>query len=780
MRGRGIGSRVLGALALLVASFAAEDAFAAPPANDDFANATQLTATFGAVNGTNADATAEPGEPDHSGTPWGEALHSVWYRWRPAADGPASFDTCGSSFDTRIAIYVGTGVGSLSEVAANDDSTGPNCGGSKASETPSATFSSGTDYYIAVDTSGELNSACGPRGPFRLRLNGGASFTQLGCGNDDLNPSVQAGEQPYTFAMDRLKPNCREAKGDEDCPRKNKNLSFKTLRKVRGYVRDLRAQGADITLIENPKPSGITDGEIHEFLQKKGSGGEILTQNIPVGKQVTTTAGSPAILKVGYFEPAEDRKERDAALAAIEKAKKGHENKSKCDFIAENAPADKVEEEMAKLVGSGYLTQQRAGEILKKFGCGYEVKKYIDAPGSPTDFVKDVVGFDRKRDTIELIVALPVAQDLLMVVREDPNKVGRDSLGIGTDGALTASDKRFNVLTVQVVERLTGRLVSGAEVSFYGVDGKPVTETTDGNGEVTLNAKIARPDGYVLKAEAGPKAGPIVGFREIKVKDRGKKSFETMSGRTLAYDGKKADFTGTDADLAKARALPVVPANLGTGLAGPPQQTAKIAQTNVLAPKGNGYVVGKQNAVALPNDSNMVVGAGPGLITIGGGQATSVARAHARALAFGNPFAGVAQLMNGIVDGLKRVIAQGTNGLGTIASRLTAAQKASVVNTANTLSARGVPGSGAGLLSENGLGVISASSNIISDNGASAVSLGGLNLRDSAGNLIGQAGGNLIGQAGGNLIGQAGGNVVSLEGRLPVYGGNIISDNGAS
>jgi hypothetical protein len=778
MRGRGIGSRALGALALTIAAFAAEDAVAAAPANDDFAGATQLTAAFGAVNGTNVDATEEPGEPDHAASGFGPA-HSVWYRWRPSTDRAASFDTCGSSFDTRIAIYVGGGLGSLSQIVANDNSTGPNCGGTKASEV-SSFFSSGTDYYIAVDTSGEIDSSCGTRGPFRLRLDGGPSFTQLGCGNDDLNPSVPAGEQPYTFTMDRLKPDCAQAKGDHDCPRKNTHLTFKTLRKVRSYVSNLRAKGADINLIEGPKSSAGNDGDILEFLKRKASGGEILTQSIPVGKQVTTTAANPVTLKVGYFEPAEDRKERDATLAAIERAKKGHQDKSKCEFIAESAPADKVEEEMAKLVGSGYLTQERAGEILKKFGCGYEVVDYVDAAGSPSDFVKDVVGFDRKRDTIELVVALPVAQDLLMVLREDPSKVGRNSLGIGTDGALTASDDRANSLTVQVVERLTGRLVSGADVTFFGADGRPVTETTDGNGEVTLTSKIGRPDGYVLKAEAGPRNGPIVGFREIKVKDRGKKSFETMSGRTLDYDGKKNDFTGTDADLKRARALPIVPANMGTGLAGPPLEAAKIGQTNVLAPKGNGYVVGKQNTVALPKNSNMAVGAGPGLITIGGGQASSVVRGQAMARGPFGVFGLFAPIVSGVVHGLVQVINQGVNGIGTAFAHLTNPQKAAIIQTANQFDARGIPIAGSGLLSENGLGLISANSNIISDNGASAFPLGGLNLRDANGNLIGQAGGNLIGQAGGNLIGQAGGNVISLEGHLPVYGGNIISDNGAS
>jgi Ca2+-binding RTX toxin-like protein len=127
-----------------------------PPANDDFANAVSLISKFGhaQVSGTNMFAGWEPGEPLHAGFP---GVHSVWWRWSPPGVGIATVYTCGSSdFDTVLAVYTGTSVDKLTEVASNDDYCG------LLSRVRFDTRA-GADYRIAVDGAGP-----GVMGPITL------------------------------------------------------------------------------------------------------------------------------------------------------------------------------------------------------------------------------------------------------------------------------------------------------------------------------------------------------------------------------------------------------------------------------------------------------------------------------------------------------------------------------------------------------------------------------------------------------------------------------------
>ena len=138
---------------------------AAPP-NDDFANAEPISVGYndwGAVKGTNASATAQPGEPAFSGLP---AVNSVWYTWIAPKDGIIYLDAFNSDpLTARVAVYNGTVLSNLSVVAASDFNSpsasipgilGGNLGGVRF------LASAGTTYYIAVDT--EL----GTPGPFVL------------------------------------------------------------------------------------------------------------------------------------------------------------------------------------------------------------------------------------------------------------------------------------------------------------------------------------------------------------------------------------------------------------------------------------------------------------------------------------------------------------------------------------------------------------------------------------------------------------------------------------
>ena len=89
------------------------------PPNDNFANALLLvTATNISSTATNIVATKEPGEPKHAG---GTGGHSVWWKWVAPANGVATINTTGSTFNTVLAVYTGTTVSNLTQVAANDN-----------------------------------------------------------------------------------------------------------------------------------------------------------------------------------------------------------------------------------------------------------------------------------------------------------------------------------------------------------------------------------------------------------------------------------------------------------------------------------------------------------------------------------------------------------------------------------------------------------------------------------------------------------------------------------
>jgi len=113
------------------------------PDNDNFASAPALSGDSGTLTAENANASKEPGEPNHAGNPGGK---SVWWSWTPSAPGLASLDTHGSNFDTLLAVYTGTSVSALSQVAANDND-------GSAGNTSGLTFTAqpGTRYLIAVD-----------------------------------------------------------------------------------------------------------------------------------------------------------------------------------------------------------------------------------------------------------------------------------------------------------------------------------------------------------------------------------------------------------------------------------------------------------------------------------------------------------------------------------------------------------------------------------------------------------------------------------------------------
>jgi subtilisin family serine protease len=97
-----------------------------PLANDDFANA-ELVAVPAVLSASTGTATTEPSEPltcddvDVGLSPFGA---TVWYELAPSSDLLVTLDTTGSGFDTVIAVNTGGGLGSLTQVACDDDTGG--------------------------------------------------------------------------------------------------------------------------------------------------------------------------------------------------------------------------------------------------------------------------------------------------------------------------------------------------------------------------------------------------------------------------------------------------------------------------------------------------------------------------------------------------------------------------------------------------------------------------------------------------------------------------------
>lgn len=116
--------RVLAAIAMVstaVVTGAVGPASAAPPSNDDFANAQFTLVSDAAVIGTTVDATTEVGEPAQSCSFQGDALQrSIWWKVDPG-EGAHLFTTTGSSIDTQMSVYTGTSLNDLVEVGCDDD-----------------------------------------------------------------------------------------------------------------------------------------------------------------------------------------------------------------------------------------------------------------------------------------------------------------------------------------------------------------------------------------------------------------------------------------------------------------------------------------------------------------------------------------------------------------------------------------------------------------------------------------------------------------------------------
>jgi hypothetical protein len=109
---------------------------------DQFADRQVFTEASFLGTTNNLAATGEAGEPRHAAKVGGKSL---WLTWRAPASGVATFRTVGSSFDTLLAVYTGSALNNLTEVASDEDR-----GGFLTSEVRFNAVA-GTDYQVTVD-----------------------------------------------------------------------------------------------------------------------------------------------------------------------------------------------------------------------------------------------------------------------------------------------------------------------------------------------------------------------------------------------------------------------------------------------------------------------------------------------------------------------------------------------------------------------------------------------------------------------------------------------------
>jgi hypothetical protein len=106
--------------------------------NDKLADAWVIAGAAYTTNSSNADATAEPGEPAHHGSTVG---HTVWWRWTAPASGPVQLSTLGSNFRAVLGVYTGAAVNALTKVASG-----------RGNHVLNFIATGGTTYQIALDS----------------------------------------------------------------------------------------------------------------------------------------------------------------------------------------------------------------------------------------------------------------------------------------------------------------------------------------------------------------------------------------------------------------------------------------------------------------------------------------------------------------------------------------------------------------------------------------------------------------------------------------------------
>jgi hypothetical protein len=152
------------------------------PANDNFSQRTVVSGGSVSATGSNANATAESGEPRITGE---RPAHSVWWSWTAPSSGQVTISTKGSNFDTLLGVYTGTSVNKLKVVAQNDQDGGR--------DTSRVTYRAvkGVTYQIAVDGYDRDTG----RIALKISMAGAASSSRAAAANHAVAMSATAVDQ---------------------------------------------------------------------------------------------------------------------------------------------------------------------------------------------------------------------------------------------------------------------------------------------------------------------------------------------------------------------------------------------------------------------------------------------------------------------------------------------------------------------------------------------------------------------------------------------------------
>jgi hypothetical protein len=125
-------------------------AAAAPPDNDDIANAV-------VISGAGFSATADTREATYAETDGGCGVATVWYVFTPASDGRFLIENTGSNYDTTLALHRGS-PGDLRHITCHDDDSGRN-------ERIVRDLIGGRTYYVEAGSCCSDESEAGQVGP---------------------------------------------------------------------------------------------------------------------------------------------------------------------------------------------------------------------------------------------------------------------------------------------------------------------------------------------------------------------------------------------------------------------------------------------------------------------------------------------------------------------------------------------------------------------------------------------------------------------------------------
>ncbi len=158
------------------------DILSGNPPGDNFLDAQEITGRL-SLNNT-ITATGETGEPLHAGL---DNTKSVWWQWRATGGEQVTINTFGSNYDTILAVYTGSSLTSLSQVAANDDFQ-------SLQSQVSFTAAPATTYFVAVD------GFSGASGSVQLNIDGANIIERLVSSTLPTSRSVRVGDSATVFA----------------------------------------------------------------------------------------------------------------------------------------------------------------------------------------------------------------------------------------------------------------------------------------------------------------------------------------------------------------------------------------------------------------------------------------------------------------------------------------------------------------------------------------------------------------------------------------------------